>query len=156
MARSHFLVYANVAAIFPVRLRHATVVGDAIRLLHLGGMIAKDRIVSAVNVEVLEKPQPHEWPETDFDEMFGADFSRWTFLTGMKAEIKKLAIESWKLAAFEKDKADRESENDLFVHSTIFVLIDRSGTMRGVYESLEPGFQEKIRADIQSLLKENP
>jgi len=91
-----------------------------------------------------------------YGEKFGADFSRWIFLTGTKAEIKKLAVESWKLPAFEKDKSERESVNDLFVHSTYFVLIDKSGTMRGVYESLEPGFQEKIRADIQSLLKENP
>jgi cytochrome oxidase Cu insertion factor (SCO1/SenC/PrrC family) len=91
-----------------------------------------------------------------YGEKFGADFSRWMFLTGTKTEIKKLAVESWKLPAFEKDIAERESENDLFVHSTMFVLIDKSGTMRGVYESLEPGFQEKIRADIQSLLKENP
>lgn len=87
---------------------------------------------------------------------FGADFSRWTFLTGSKSEIKNLAVDSWKLAAFEKDKAERESENDLFIHSTLFVLIDKKGAMRAVYESLEPGFQEKIRADVDSLLKENP
>jgi protein SCO1 len=91
-----------------------------------------------------------------YGEKFSADFSRWMFLTGTKAEIRNLAVDSWKLSAFEKDKSERESENDLFVHSTMFVLIDKSGTMRGVYESLEPGFQEKIRTDIQSLLKENP
>jgi protein SCO1/2 len=91
-----------------------------------------------------------------YGEKFGADFSRWMFLTGTKAEIKSVAVDSWKLAAFEKDKSERESENDLFVHSTMFVLIDKEGTMRGVYESLEPGFQQKIRADIQSLLKEKP
>jgi protein SCO1/2 len=91
-----------------------------------------------------------------YGEKFGADFSRWIFLTGPKAGIKTLAVDSWKLAAFEKDKAERENENDLFIHSTMFVLIDKAGAMRGVYESLESGFEEKIRADVQSLLKENP
>ncbi len=90
-----------------------------------------------------------------YGEKFGADFSRWMFLTGTKAEIKRVAVDSWKFAAFEKEKADQESENDLFVHSTYFVLIDKSGTVRGVYESQEPGFQEKIRADIEGLLKES-
>ncbi len=90
-----------------------------------------------------------------YGEKFGADFSRWMFLTGTKAQIKNLAVDSLKLAAVEKGQSERETENDLFVHSTIFVLIDKAGSMRGVYESLEPGFQEKIRTDIGSLLREN-
>jgi cytochrome oxidase Cu insertion factor (SCO1/SenC/PrrC family) len=77
------------------------------------------------------------------------------FLTGSKAEIKNLAADSLKLAALEKDPSERQNENDLFIHSTIFVLVDKSGAMRSVYESLEPGFQEKIRADIEGLLREN-
>jgi protein SCO1/2 len=90
-----------------------------------------------------------------YGEKFHADFSRWMFLTGSKSEIANLATNSLKLAALEKDPSDRESANDLFIHSTIFVLVDKTGTMRSVYESLEPGFQEKIRADIESLLREN-
>lgn len=90
-----------------------------------------------------------------YGQKFGADFSRWMFLTGTKAQIKNLAADSLKLAAVEKAPAERDADNDLFIHSTIFVLVDKSGAMRGVYESLEPGFQEKIRADIQSLLQEN-
>jgi cytochrome oxidase Cu insertion factor (SCO1/SenC/PrrC family) len=43
----------------------------------------------------------------------------------------------------------------LFIHSTIFVLVDKHGHLRGAYESLEPGFQEKIRRDIAALLQEN-
>jgi protein SCO1/2 len=90
-----------------------------------------------------------------YGQKFGADFSRWIFLTGAKAQIKNLASDSLKLAAVEKAPAERDSDIDLFIHSTIFVLVDKSGAMRGVYQSLEPGFQERIRADIQSLLQEN-
>ncbi len=90
-----------------------------------------------------------------YSEKFGADPARWHFLTGPKAEIKNVAVGSLKLATVEKEPGDREAANDLFVHSTMFVLVDKAGSMRGVYESLEPGFQEKIRSDIESLLREN-
>jgi len=90
-----------------------------------------------------------------YGEKFGADSTRWIFLTGTKSELKNLAAGSLKLAAVEKDPSERRNPNDLFIHSTIFVLVDKSGNMRGVYESLEPGFQEKIVADIQALLQEN-
>lgn len=91
-----------------------------------------------------------------YSERFGADPERWIFLTGPKAEIlKNLAQGSLKLAAVEKGEGERENPNDLFIHSTIFVLVDRHGHLRGAYESLEPGFQEKIRADIAALLQEN-
>jgi len=90
-----------------------------------------------------------------YGEKFGADSTRWIFLTGTKPELKNLAAGSLKLAAVEKDPSERQNPNDLFIHSTIFVLVDKSGNMRGVYESLEPGFQEKIVADIQALLREN-
>jgi protein SCO1/2 len=90
-----------------------------------------------------------------YGDKFGADAARWQFLTGSKAALKDVAIGSLKLAAVEKDAAERENPNDLFIHSTIFVLVDKNGAMRGIYESLETGFQEKIRADIAGLLREN-
>ena len=92
-----------------------------------------------------------------YSEQFGADPQRWHFLTGSKSELlSNLAIGSLKLSAVEKGKDLRESANDLFIHTTMFVLVDKAGKIRGFYESLEPGFQEKIRADIKSLLAERP
>jgi len=90
-----------------------------------------------------------------YSERFQADANRWFFLTGSKAAIKDVAASSLKLGTQEKEQADRETENDLFIHSTLFVLIDKAGKMRGIYESLEPGFQEKVQADIQGLLQED-
>jgi protein SCO1/2 len=90
-----------------------------------------------------------------YGQRFGADFQRWNFLTGPKSEIlKNLATGSLKLAALDKDPSERERDNDLFIHATIFVLVDKQGKVRGYYESLEPGFREKIQADIRSLLTE--
>jgi len=63
----------------------------------------------------------------------GADFERWMFLTGTKKEIGNLAIGSLKLAAIEKKPEERESSTDLFVHSTVLVIIDRQGQLRGSF-----------------------
>ena len=101
----------------------------------------------------------HDTPKVlkTYSEKFSADPSRWYFLTGPKRELlANLAIGSLKLSAVEKEETLQESENDLFIHTTMFVLVDKAGKIRGYYESLEPGFQEKIRADINSLLPERP
>ena len=91
----------------------------------------------------------------EYAEKFSADPTRWHFLTGPKREIlANLAAGSLKLSAVEKDQTLQENENDLFIHTTMFVVVDKTGKIRGYYESLEPGFQEKIRADIKSLLRE--
>lgn len=89
-----------------------------------------------------------------YGEKFGADHNRWSFLTGSKPEIKQVAMKSLLLATMEVDKEKQENPNDLFIHSTTFVLVDKRGRLRGVYESLEPGFNEKILADARGLLKE--
>lgn len=89
-----------------------------------------------------------------YGKKFNADSSRWWFLTGAKPEIKRLAVDGLKLTALEKEEAERQNEVDLFIHSTIFVLVDKRGQVRGVYESLEPDFQETIARAIESLLKE--
>ncbi len=71
-----------------------------------------------------------------YGERFGADFGRWTFLTGDKVGIANLAIDSLKLTAIAKKPEERTDPNDLFVHSTIFVLVDKRGNLRGSFESV--------------------
>ncbi|MCU0787923.1 MAG: SCO family protein [Verrucomicrobia bacterium] len=67
---------------------------------------------------------------------YGADPQRWMFLTGDKVAIANLAIDSLKLTALEKPPEERTDPNDLFVHSTIFVLVDSQGRLRGAFESV--------------------
>lgn len=86
---------------------------------------------------------------------FEANPEQWWFATGATNQIRNLAIGDLKLTALEKEEELRENPADLFIHSTIFVLVDKRGRLRGVYESLEPGFQEKIAADIRGLLRES-
>lgn len=70
-----------------------------------------------------------------YGERFGADFTRWFFLTGSKAEIAGLGGDSLKLSAMPVKPADRKSDSDLFIHSTIFVVVDKRAQLRAVFET---------------------
>ena len=70
---------------------------------------------------------------------FGADPSRWWFLTGTKQQIAAVARDSLKLSAVEKKPEERQSPADLFIHSTIFVLVDKQGRLRAVFETTGDG-----------------
>lgn len=70
-----------------------------------------------------------------YAQRFGADPRRWMFLTGTKKQIANLAVDSLKLTAIEKATADRQSPEDLFVHSTLLVLVDRQARLRGFFET---------------------
>ena len=80
----------------------------------------------------------HDTPEVlqRYAEQYEADVDRWAFLTGDKVAIANLAIDSLKLTAIEKPPEERTDPNDLFVHSTIFVVVDKEGRLRGSFESV--------------------
>jgi protein SCO1 len=78
-----------------------------------------------------------------YAERFGADTNRWMFLTGTPQEIAKLAIDSLKLTAIAKPPEERQTPVDLFVHSTIFVVADKQGRLRGVFESTGEGIDPR-------------
>ncbi len=91
-------------------------------------------------------------PERDTPEVlfryaddYGADGSRWTFLTGQKEAIYQLAHEGFNLAA-----GHRGSE---ILHSTRFVLVDQNQRVRGYYDSRSPGSLYQLRKDMKKLLE---
>jgi len=70
-----------------------------------------------------------------YAQRFGADSNRWIFLTGTRKAVMDVAVGSLKLTALEKKPEERETPVDLFIHSTIFVLIDKQGQLRAVFET---------------------
>jgi protein SCO1/2 len=70
-----------------------------------------------------------------YGERFGADFNHWTFLTGTKAQIGALATGSLKLSAVPVKPEDQKNSADLFIHTTIFVAIDKHAQLRGIFET---------------------
>ena len=94
-----------------------------------------------------------------YAERFDADTNRWMFLTGTKKEISALGGGSLKLSAVEVKPAERKSENDLFIHSTIFVVVDKQARLRGVFETGGEGVdwsveKQKILAAVKQLERE--
>jgi len=91
-----------------------------------------------------------------YAQRFGADPNRWSFLTGAPKQIADLAIGSLKLTALEKKPEERVSAADLFIHSTIFVIVDKQARLRGVFETtgegIEPGeVKARILAAVRRL-----
>ena len=66
----------------------------------------------------------------------------------------RLAVDGMKLIAREKPPGEQATPEDLFIHATIFVAIDRQGRLRGVLESMEDGWKEKAISIANSLLIE--
>jgi protein SCO1 len=89
-----------------------------------------------------------------YGERFDANPDRWWFLTGTKDQIAKLATDSLKLTAIEKKPEQRETPVDLFIHSTIMVLVDKQARLRGIYETTGEGVDpEAVRRQMLAALK---
>lgn len=94
-----------------------------------------------------------------YADRFGANPARWWFLTGTKAQVARLAVDSLKLSAVETKPEERENPQDLFIHSTIFVLVDQRAQLRGVFEtsgetSDRPAAKRQLLAAVRQLAKE--
>ena len=70
------------------------------------------------------------------------------------ATAGRLATKGLLLVLEEVKPEQRQSENDLFVHSTLFVVVDKQGRIRASFEGLEPSSRQKILQAIEDLLKE--
>src|SRR4029077_7075476 len=92
---------------------------------------------SEARLVTLTTDPDHDTPPVmkKYGERFGADFNRWTFLTGTKNEIGALAANSLKLSAVPVKPADQQNAADLFIHTTIFVVVDKHAQLRGIFET---------------------
>ncbi len=89
-----------------------------------------------------------------YGQRFGADFNRWMFLTGTKAEGARLITDSLKLTALDKKPAERETQVDLFIHSTMFVVVDKQARLRGVFETSGEAIDpERVKAQILGAIR---
>ena len=111
---------------------------------------------SEVQLVSLTTDPDFDTPEvlSQYARKFQADIRSWKFLTGTKEEIVRVSTQEWLLVMLEKGEAERESPNDIFLHSTLTVLMDGLGRIRGTYEILEEGQLDEALADLQRLLQE--
>ncbi|MEI6193150.1 MAG: SCO family protein [Verrucomicrobiota bacterium] len=94
-----------------------------------------------------------------YGERFNADSNRWEFLTGTKTEIAALAGGSLKLGAVPVKVEEQKDSADLFIHTTIFVVVDKHAQLRGIFETGGDGVewtnvQPNILATMRQLERE--
>jgi len=96
---------------------------------------------SSAKLVTLTTDPEYDSPEVlkKYGQRFGADFSRWTFLTGTKNEIAQLAANSLKLSTQPVKPTEQKDATDLFIHATIFVIVDKHAQFRGFFETTGEG-----------------
>ena len=83
----------------------------------------------------------------------GAIPGQWTFVTGDKRAIYRLARQGFKLAADDVPEEIQGTRHD-FIHSEKFVLVDARGRIRGYYSGLDMEQVGLLIQHIQRLLRE--
>jgi protein SCO1/2 len=78
-----------------------------------------------------------------------AHHDRWLFLTGEQKELQRMALEQYGII----NPEDLEEEGS-FVHTEMFVLVDKNRYIRGYYDGLNKGEISQMMLDMQALLNE--
>ena len=86
-----------------------------------------------------------------YAEEYSAVPGKWQFLTGDKKEIYKLALEGYKMSAFDDGGDD---EHDGFVHTDRFALVDPNWNIRGYYKGTSENEVNIMLGDVLLLLEE--
>ncbi|MFZ1370922.1 MAG: SCO family protein [Ferruginibacter sp.] len=76
----------------------------------------------------------------------------WYFVTGDKAQLYKMARESYKIDNNKPDSTQNMA--DQFIHTQFFALVDNQRRVRGIYDGLNEADMQKLLKDIKGLLKE--
>jgi cytochrome oxidase Cu insertion factor (SCO1/SenC/PrrC family) len=63
-------------------------------------------------------------------------------------------VHGLKLTALDKEAGQQEAPNDLFIHSTQFILVDGQGRARAVFENEDENMTNKVARAVQRLLEE--
>lgn len=79
----------------------------------------------------------------------GVDASNWRFLTGEYEEVKRTAVEGFKLGL--EGTADPEASDFGILHSAHLILIDSTRRIRGYYSTREPASLDRLLKDAASL-----
>lgn len=85
----------------------------------------------------------------DYAATYSAAKNKWHLLTGDKKQIYDLAKTSYLVNAFEDDGTPEG-----FLHSELFLLIDKKGRMRGMYDGTDKAQVARLIEDIRLLKQE--
>ena len=84
-----------------------------------------------------------------YSEMIHADNSMWNFVTGDKKQLYDIARTGYLVNAMEGDGGP-----DDFIHSELFVLVDKEKHIRGIYDGTNIKAVNDLLDDIKVLMAE--
>jgi cytochrome oxidase Cu insertion factor (SCO1/SenC/PrrC family) len=130
-------------------------------LLDLYKDIGADTNVHFLSASVDPDDKPEQLMK--FTENFGIKGNNWWFVTAPKDDLRVYMTRYFGFQGVQDiPEAERLSPDDKFSHDMKVALVDRQGHVRGFYDVASPDpeyakfWQEKIRKDIKTLLKEAP
>jgi protein SCO1/2 len=95
-------------------------------------------------------------PETDsvpvlknYADAHGVKDKKWLFVTGKKEDLYRLARKGYLLNAEEGNGGEED-----FIHTQNFALVDKESHLRGFYDGTDSLETQRMRQDINLLLKE--
>ncbi len=86
---------------------------------------------------------------SNYGDTYGAKTNKWHLLTGNKKQIYDLAKTSYLVNAFEDDGSPEG-----FLHSELFLLIDKKSRIRGMYDGTNTSEVKKLIEDVKLLKQE--
>jgi len=97
----------------------------------------------------------YDTPErlAEYGQRHGADFTRWSFLTGDYAQLKDTIVHGFKISMGREAGAPEDDLLSIF-HGTHFVLVDRDGQIRGYYDSADSDSTDRLLRDTERLARE--
>jgi protein SCO1/2 len=115
---------------------------------HLEGTTAPVRLVSYTVDPVHDSPTVLR----EYGLRYGADFRRWSFITGSDTTLYRLAVKGYLIPV---DRAPDTTQGELgYVHSDMLVLVDPELRIRGFYSGLDSLQVRKLLDDLNLLLLE--
>jgi protein SCO1/2 len=123
------------------------------RLAQLRKQLAPDVALVSFTVD-----PGHDTPEVLA--RYASDFHAgegWTFLSGPQPRLYALAVQGFKLEAFEVPPDQQVKGGDgPFLHSSKYVLLDGRSRIRGYYDSSDERALRQLLADVDRLRRDDP
>ena len=109
----------------------------------------------AVRFISLTADPAHDTPGVlrEYGRRFPADPARWFYLTGAKSELYRLAIDDFKFTVLDNQEK-RQPDEDIFIHSMKFVILDSAARVRAYVDGDEPETVTRIMSAVSALMKE--